>query len=209
MTTIKKGFTLGLVILLAQAWLLVNVKAIYPEDTLGQLVRFLTYFMLYVMVFAVADLRDTLLSIKFSRIGQLVAWGGGTLLILATISNFFRGSELSTTSIFLAWFGITLPMVIFHTLVVAPIEEYWFRDFLEKRVGRLWSCVFFGLFHFVVYFGNVIAMVWAMILGYVLSLIKERYDKEGDNMENTGVHAGINLFVEGMKNLLNKVNLIG
>ncbi len=188
-------------------WLLTNVKALYPQDTTTWLIRFLTYFMLYVMVFAVVDLRDKLLAVKFSRIIQLVMWGGGALLVLGLVSNFFKGAQLGVFNIFTAWFGITIPMILFHAIVVAPIEEYWFRDFLEKKVGRLWANLIFGAFHWVVYYGNIIAMAWAVFLGYMLSLIKAKYDKQDDNMENTGVHAGINIFIEGMKNLIQGVQL--
>jgi membrane protease YdiL (CAAX protease family) len=93
--------------------------------------------------------------------------------------------------------------MIYQIFIVAIIEEFVFRDFLMhggggfRGLGIVWSSVVFGSFHWWVYDFKIVALLAGMAIGFIFGLIKKRFDKGNDNLENSGVHAGYNTYITG------------
>lgn len=207
-TEIKKlnRMSLGLLVLLLQLFLFINISAFFPASMVSEMTILIsTYLIVYGVLMAVPDQRDKLLNAPLSQAKYYVV----TFLIAAAafgiLANFFLGSRTPDPGygVVTAISTVALSMILVHTVIVAYVEEFFFRDFLYKQLGEsaFWSSLLFGLFHFAVYDFNVIAMIVASLLGYFFLVIKRRFTPNS-NIANVAVHAAYNVVIIGVVNYI-------
>jgi membrane protease YdiL (CAAX protease family) len=175
-------------LLLAQAFLLVNASAVAPAGEVGRVQSVLLMYMVLTTAFFV--LVPKLPWMK-ATLNQGIAWfvGGfvaGVVLFSAVreIPRFFGFLEVSGP----------VYLTTVHLLVVATSEEFIFRGFLPELITPIPAQVAFGLFHFAAYGGDWIAMLVAMVVGFVFYLIA-RYTNIWTVI---GLHAAYNTVVLGV-----------
>ncbi len=109
------------------------------------------------------------------------------LLLLANISNFF--GFLDSRKVFdfiLAQNALTL----FIAASVGPIgEELFFRGYLQKRIGVIFSSVLFAALHFG--YGSIVEVLAAFLVSVLLGLELRR---NNDLHACMLAHAGYNIF---------------
>lgn len=193
--------SLGLVILLSQLFLFVNVSAFFPESMVAGMEKLIaTYLILYAVMFAIPDLRLRIFDYKASQLKYYIMSFLLSTLVFSLLANFFIGGRQEPLSIFTAVSTVAISMIIVHSIIVAFIEEYFFRDYIYSKIGALWSSVMFGLFHYSVYNYSILAIAWASFLGYFFLVIKRRYSPK-TNLVNIAVHASYNVVVIGVINV--------
>ncbi len=205
--------SLGLVIFLSQFWFLVNAPAFWPDNTIRYQILMIVYILMFTSMFAIPNLRLKLMSINLRRGFEFITWFVGTIVVLAFVSNFILGKILPISTL-ITVLKLSFITVVMHSLYVALVEEYVFRDFTfnqilktsgSKTFAIIMANLSFGAFHWSVYGFGFLNMLFASVIGVVLSLIKLRYDKHHDNLEITGVHAGLNVFTSGVLGKLGRV----
>ncbi len=86
---------------------------------------------------------------------------------------------------------INFPLFIAYALVVRVFaEEVFFRGFLVKRIGILWSSLAFGLMHAL--YGSVAEVIGAFLLGLVLAWW---FQKNNSLLQNYMGHFLYNSFI--------------
>ena len=199
---IKKinNLSLGLAVLLAQLFLFINVKAFFPQSMVAGMEKLIaTYLILYAVMFAIPDLRLKMFNEPFSTIKYYITTFLISALILSLLGNFFIGGRTSDPSlgVITAISTVALSLILVHSIIIAFIEEIFFRDFVAGKVGAFWSSLFFGVFHFAIYNFNLLAVLWASLLGYFFLVLKRRYSPQS-NIVNIAVHAAYNVVVLGI-----------
>ncbi|MFH1587287.1 MAG: type II CAAX endopeptidase family protein [Candidatus Diapherotrites archaeon] len=85
----------------------------------------------------------------------------------------------------------SIPLFIVYALVVRVFaEEVFFRGFLVKRVGILWSSLAFGLMHAL--YGSVAEVIGAFLLGLILAWW---FQKNNSLLQNYIGHFLYNCFI--------------
>lgn len=174
--TVKKysTFSLILVIVLLNIWLLNNGEQILPPDIYTQNVSIIYGIILAVImgiwfITLYAEKRTHLItelyhiSIKDSFIGMVL----GTTLVLMVFWVVF-GAILGETPRDLGWEGY-LALVILHGLIVAPIETITAQKMVVDMVGYIPAALFFAGMHAAVYGFSVGTMLFAFTMGYIWS----------------------------------------
>lgn len=85
-------------------------------------------------------------------------------------------------------------MIVYLVTVRVFSEEYFFRGFLVKKVGKLSSSIVFGLAHYS--YGSITEVIGAFILGFLLAYAYEKY---GNLLPNIASHVIYNtMAVQGV-----------
>ncbi len=192
-----KKISLGVIFLLAQMFMFVNAPLFFGSQADFYQKVITIYMIMLVTIFALPDTRLKLFSQKISTLWTFVIWFVGSVFFLSIAGALFGGDIYKSFTIGAG----SLSMVIFHFIIVAFVEEFFFREFLMKRIGIIWSSLAFGLFHFVAYgfvWGNII---YASFMGVVLAFIKIKFSPKS-NMANIGFHAGYNVKALGFLKIL-------
>jgi membrane protease YdiL (CAAX protease family) len=197
-----KKLRLGVAILLIQMFMYVNAPFFFGDQSDFFQKVITVYFVMLLSIFAIPDTRLKLLNYRLTRFKKFLIWFFGTVFVVSIGGSFFGGSLYPE---FIGISGVAWSMILFHALIVAFIEEFFFREFLLKRIGLLWSSVAFGLFHFVAY-GYVWGSIFiATFLGLLLGIIKLKFSPN-DNLANIGSHAGWNVVQLGFLSVLGAVS---
>lgn len=135
----------------------------------------------------------------------------GTALFVGIVLAFFLsgGLQLSLLKPF-AVVGTTGIMAFLYTVIAAPfVEEKFFRGFLNPSSGKLFeifgfplpltlgvlfSCIVFGLFHFIAYGGQTSLMFTAIAFGLIASIGNYYFKSRGFGL---GLHVVTNFFAIG------------
>lgn len=190
------GISLGIVVLLVQLWVFVNIDAVFPQNSDFWREVILVYLVLQATIFAVPDLRSKLLTVAFlPAFIRIVFVAALTVTLLAGAGSFFVNAEYAKAVAILN--KAAVGVIIIHSFYVAVIEELMFRDWLGQKLGMILSSFIFAAFHWVIYAGNYISLAWAFMLGIAFFQIRKRFSPQ-DNSVNIGAHAGYNLFVLGV-----------
>lgn len=99
-------------------------------------------------------------------------------------------------------FQYYITQILLQVFVVALSEELLFRGIAEKYFGWIVQGILFGLFHIEAYqlegfswTGVFIAMVFGLLMGYIVKVFSER-GKTSDGIAVTwGIHAGWNVAI--------------
>lgn len=200
------AITIGLVLVLIQAFILVNVGKLFPTDTERWRTILFTYTILTAFVFswgAVRSEKGLFQANLFKALPKLLLSAGVTFIILFALGYVLKGNELPSVRQAIA--GIGIPIIIFHCFIVAFNEELIFRGFFvdELRSRRLregavkWTqAIVFALFHYGVTGGAWLVMVLYVPLAFVWLYLRDRYSPL-TNMANIGSHAIWNIFILG------------
>lgn len=202
----KSGLTIGIVILIAQIWLLVSADALFPGMEIWKIM--MVYLVMQALVIASLDLTIPTLSTGVLGLTHFFIGFGITALIVMLIPQGLTGS-LEVLSI--DWtLGVTIVMFtvgILYAFIKAFVEETVFRFALERKAGltRLTVAVLFGLFHgAVLSIGGaaitsiLFGMFFLAVLGYVWSLFYDHFGILGA----TGSHLAWNISALGLLGML-------
>ncbi len=184
----KRGaFSLGLLVILIQLFLLVNVDFIYGDQA-PQMSRILNlYILLQVALLAFIAKKSPTGDISLSRVAISSLVFGLFGVVISFIPAAITGS-------------LTLPVLLqfglLHGFVVAYTEELIFRWVLPIMIGigDLWSSVLFGLFHFAAYQASIPVILFAVFLGFVFTLFRSRWGL----MAAVGAHTAWNYKATGL-----------
>lgn len=86
--------------------------------------------------------------------------------LISFISNLFNISDLHLVTDFFS--QIPFYLIIYFFIVRVFLEEWFFRAFLVKKIGCLFSSIFFAIVH--AGYGSIIEVIGAFALGFVLAV---------------------------------------
>ena len=179
---LRPKVSLGLIVLLLQIFLFVNSSLVYGAA--AEVIRdsLVVYILMQAFIFAAFDKKLPTVSLSAGSVRLFFmsfAIAGLFFLLLPVV--ILGGIEDIIVGL---GFGI------FHAFVIAYTEEVIFRWVLpiQLKLGDLWSNVLFGLFHLAVYNANIVAVLFAIVLGFVFSAIRARFGL----MSSIGVHTAYN-----------------
>lgn len=153
------------------------------------------------VMFTLPGVKQRIWNIKLrDALPKFLIFFGITVGILSFMGTFPIKSQFYSAVSNLTTFGLV--MVGFHTFIVAINEEGIFRNpTLERRFGRIFLAIAFGLFHYVVYQGDWTYIFIAMGLSLFLSFIQLKFSPRSQ-IANMGVHAGYNSYTIGLIEVL-------
>jgi membrane protease YdiL (CAAX protease family) len=207
------SLSLGLVLFIAQAWVLINYSGPGFSREVGMIYLILVFgFLIYTYYRRNTQnvvYRETIWhSLKSGLLGFLLTWAIVFPLYMAIGIEF--GSTASPAVI-----GVVLTQLLF----VAPSEEIMFRsvlpDVLESRMRWTWGALVvsqgaFALFHWSAYGGDWGAMALAFFIGMIWVLayrFKPFFMREKLGIGfTTGSHCAYNLILSGI--LIGNITMI-
>ena len=194
--------SLGLIILIIQAFLWINAEWIYGSYAEVVRTTLTIYFILFIIVALPFGRKIPTFTSGVSGLSKFLA---GFFLMFVIVSllligKVFTAAELAS----LEAVKLALGFGLLHGFVKAYIEELVFRYFLPfaAGLGDFISNILFGVFHASVAFmsGNpapISTVVFLIVLGFVFSIIRGKGNK-GLGLEGaTGAHYAYNLFALG------------
>ena len=194
----RAGLTIGLIILIAEIFLLVNAEFAFPGqgDTIQKVM--MIYLVMQALMIASLDLVLPTLDLGITGGIYFVIGFIITALVVVLIPAIIPGS-LEVLQFVRG--GIALFFMMIYVFIKAFVEEVIFRGILENYLGRFVSAVLFGLFHAAVLsIGNpalgsfMISMIFLMILGLIWSYMKDYFGILGA----TGSHMAWNMHALGL-----------
>lgn len=190
----------GAILLIAQAFLLVNAKIFFPNNTGYWQSVILVYIVLEVLIASIPKTRRDIFSISFVKAWPKMLLFAGITFAALTLFNIV---SLGGKFVLPVLTPIIIGVLLVHGFIVAVVEETIFRDLLldiGRKIGlaiiliAVITSVLFALFHFGVYGGNWISLSWAFILGIIFFYTARKFGL-GAAM---GVHWGYNVWVLGL-----------
>ncbi len=173
----------------------VNVDVLFPNNTDTWERVILTYLIIQATMYAVPDLRSKLFSYSFKeRFPKILVWMIITSAILAVFGGFMISFDYMKG---VTMTGIGLTVLLIHGFYVSVIEELMFRDYFAKKLGTVKANIAFGFFHYAAYYQNLLAIIFSIGLGLILSVIRKKFTPV-TNAANIGVHWGYNSFRLGL-----------
>lgn len=195
-----KLVSIGLVVMLLQLFLYVNVKSFFhyagsaDDEILYQNQMRWTLLLYMVITFGVSMVMGGLpAEVKAPVIPQLLSFFIFFFIFAAMLwkmpitavgSHMFQISDAVV---------IALPIMLVFAFVVGYTEELVFRASLPKILGDLISNLLFAVFHWYSYGGNVLAVAVAFIFGMIFSLLRDKFGLMG----SVGAHTAWNLKILG------------
>ena len=190
----------GVVLLIAQAFLLVNARVFFPNTTGYWQTVILIYIVLEVLIASIPKTRRDVFSMSFVKawpkmlLFAAITFAALTLFNIVSLGGKFALPVLSP---------VIIGVLIIHGLIISVVEETIFRDLLPD-IGRkiklaviliaVITSALFALFHFGVYGGNWFSLAWAFVLGLVFFYTARKFGLSA----SMGTHWGYNVWVLGL-----------
>jgi hypothetical protein len=186
----------GMAVLLLQLFIFINSSVLFPNDSAYWNRIILTYLVMTCAVFAIPNLRSNFFNTNlFVALPKYLIAFGITYGLFRLVGHFFVNATYA--SYITGMTGISLTIIIIHSLIVGICEESIFRDFVMGKLGIFWSSLIFALFHFAVYGSNIGYMALMFILGLAFAYIKLIFSPQ-DGVVNSAVHGAYNISVYGI-----------
>lgn len=182
----------GLVVSLFFLFLIFNTGKFFPgkEDMFFKI--FLSYGLLFSIVYGNTDTRNRLFNIQLRQFApRFVLFFIGFLLFFYLILSYFdplKGSLFGLLSQIPIW------LLVVHAFVFATIESAFWQGFLDERIGHPWSEISAGVFHMFVWSGNVfIILIGATFLFAFFSFVHWYFRRNKNDLSAViGCHTAYN-----------------
>ena len=114
------------------------------------------------------------------------------LFASAALSIFFLAigiTDLQKVSVEISNLQQNTPLLLGYLLIVrVAVEEFFFRGFLTKKIGALYSSIAFAILH--VGYGSIAEIAGAFVLGFILA---KAFEKNKTLLPNIFAHMLYNL----------------
>jgi len=188
---LENKLSIGVIILLIQLFLFINAEWVYGKEKAPLISNILlVYLILQVAILSAFDM--PLPTIK-TNLNSLVNF----LLMFLVASIVFSLMDVALFGGVAYQLVVTyIGFLVLHAFVIAYTEEIVFRWMLPKQIGLgdIVSNLLFGVFHLAVYKGSLIIVLFLMIFGYILSIVRDKFGIMG----SIGVHFAWNLKALGV-----------
>jgi hypothetical protein len=176
-------YSLVLLIVILNIWLLNNGEAILPPDIYSQRISIiygiiLANIMAMWFIVLYAENRTHIIkelyqiSIKDSVLGMLL----GAVMVIVVFWLVF-GAIMGNQPRDMSWEGYAA-LIVLHGLIVAPIETITAQKMVVDMLGKIPAAMFFAGMHGAVYGFNIGTLVFAFTMGYIWSrMIEFKTDK--------------------------------
>ena len=201
-----RNLNMGMIILLSQLFLFINITLFFDgadADKYQKLV--MIYLMVYGLFFAIPDYRQKMMSASLTGwLPKFLISFLAVFILLSIIGTLFLNKNIGDIALIPKAAGIGI--IIYHSIIVAVIEETIFRGILYEKFDTangygLFSNTLFALFHVAVYGFNIIRLLILFLLGVTFVLLNRKFGSQAQEV-SSGAHAAYNSFLEGLGKIL-------
>ena len=200
---------LGVVVIIIQAFILVNAELLFPGQGAKIQEEMTIYLIIQLLaistIFTITTRNCTSIDEVFtSGLGEFAYFAAGLAITAVIAMQFIPASVASLAQIIQISAPIMTVVLVVYAFVKAFTEEVFFRVFLDERIGMILQVILFGLFHLAVLSigqPSIIALlssvIFLMFLGAIWTLMKRKISF----MFALGSHVGWNLVALGIIHL--------
>lgn len=191
--------SLGLVVVLFLSWLVFHTSQYVPaEHKDSWLIVFISYGVLASMIFGVSDIRAKLFDIKF--VDFLIRGSVPFVISLFAFFYLFTYFEPADYTLFDVLSNVPTWLLILHAFVFATLESAIWQGYLDQKVGHPWSELVAGVFHWGIWSGGAVIVIFSASLLFALfSYVNYRFSiNKNDIVPAIAVHTAFNFIKLGL-----------
>ena len=193
----KFNISIGILLFLVQAFVLVKADLFFPADQIGSWrTSIIIYMVLQASMYAIPDLRNRLFNVSPKDylvkllVSSVLTFGILSFGLSSVVGDIF--GALATLSF------SSLMIIVFYHIYVASIEQPFFFWFLKDKMhfGIFGAALVFAVFH-ILFTTTLFIFMSYFLLALIFIFIQKQFSPKTGAV-NTGVHAGYDVFKEGL-----------